>query len=245
MMNSPWAMLMTPIWPNVKVRPSATSSRIEPRLRPLKSCSRKVSTQCPVRRAAAGRRPEAGGRRPVPRRPAIARRTAATPGRTRRSTGPRPSRSLARHGSGSIGSSELQTSSIRPSALMTPMRAVLETCWFQSLDRERGPRACRARGPWPPPDRLDVERPGLLDGRRPDVDGVVAGLDGVGRHPVVAVLVLEGRDERLVLGRCRWSGSSSRPRGGPRCSRRRCRRPPPRPPTPRWSGSSRRCCPWR
>src|SRR4051795_9912860 len=35
MMNSPCAMLMTPIWPNVSARPSAASSRIDPTLSPL------------------------------------------------------------------------------------------------------------------------------------------------------------------------------------------------------------------
>src|SRR5688500_17752437 len=35
MMNSPCAMLMTPIWPNVKVRPSAASSSTAPMLAPM------------------------------------------------------------------------------------------------------------------------------------------------------------------------------------------------------------------
>src|SRR3954454_23512612 len=35
MMNSPCAMLMTPIWPNVSARPSAASRRIDPTLSPL------------------------------------------------------------------------------------------------------------------------------------------------------------------------------------------------------------------
>src|SRR4051812_881726 len=44
MISSPWAMLITPIWPNVNVSPMATRSRIEPWLTPLKTCSRNVST---------------------------------------------------------------------------------------------------------------------------------------------------------------------------------------------------------
>ena len=35
MMKAPCAMLMTPIWPKVSVRPSAASSRMDPRLRPV------------------------------------------------------------------------------------------------------------------------------------------------------------------------------------------------------------------
>src|SRR3954452_11578833 len=44
MMNSPCAMLITPIWPNVSARPSAASSRIEPPDRPLKTCVTRMST---------------------------------------------------------------------------------------------------------------------------------------------------------------------------------------------------------
>src|ERR671915_1087174 len=43
MMNSPCAMLITPIWPNVRARPSAASSRIEPPDRPLKTCVTRAS----------------------------------------------------------------------------------------------------------------------------------------------------------------------------------------------------------
>ena len=35
MMNSPWAMLMTPIWPKVKVSPSPTSRKSEARVIPM------------------------------------------------------------------------------------------------------------------------------------------------------------------------------------------------------------------
>src|SRR5690348_13035543 len=35
MMNSPCAMLITPIWPNVKVRPSEASSSTAPMLAPM------------------------------------------------------------------------------------------------------------------------------------------------------------------------------------------------------------------
>ncbi len=38
MMNSPWAMLITPIWPKVSDRPSAANNRIDPMLRPVNSC---------------------------------------------------------------------------------------------------------------------------------------------------------------------------------------------------------------
>ena len=43
MMNSPCAMLMTPIWPNVSDSPSAASNRIEPRLNPVASCPIRTS----------------------------------------------------------------------------------------------------------------------------------------------------------------------------------------------------------
>src|SRR5215213_2065561 len=43
MMNSPCAMLMTPIWPNVSDNPSAASNRIEPRLNPVASCPIRTS----------------------------------------------------------------------------------------------------------------------------------------------------------------------------------------------------------
>ena len=131
-----------------------------------------------------------------------------------------------------------------PSALIMPMRAVLETCWFLS-STVTVPSGVSSSRPLAASLTVGhVERAGLLGRRRPDVDGVVAGLDRVGRHPVLAVLGLEGRDELLVPRACRWSGSSSTPPGGPRCCRGRCRRPPPRRPTPRRSGSGRACCPW-
>ena len=71
MMNSPWAMLMTPISPNENARPSATSSRIEPTLSPLndlREIDRHVPPVCaltpgPVRserRAATATRPARG-----------------------------------------------------------------------------------------------------------------------------------------------------------------------------------------
>ena len=43
MMNSPCAMLITFIWPNVNVSPIATSSRIDAMLSPTKSWLRIVS----------------------------------------------------------------------------------------------------------------------------------------------------------------------------------------------------------
>src|SRR5690606_25424949 len=47
MMNSPWAMLMTPIWPNVRLRPRAASRRMEPMLNPVASCPMRMSTSAP------------------------------------------------------------------------------------------------------------------------------------------------------------------------------------------------------
>src|ERR1700754_4648538 len=44
MRNSPCAMLITPIWPNVSARPSAASSRMEPPDRPLKTWVTRTST---------------------------------------------------------------------------------------------------------------------------------------------------------------------------------------------------------
>src|SRR4051812_23531055 len=40
MMNSPWAMLMTFIWPKVSERPSAMRSRTAPILTPVNNCPR-------------------------------------------------------------------------------------------------------------------------------------------------------------------------------------------------------------
>src|SRR3954451_14550870 len=62
MMNSPCAMLMTPIWPNVSARPSAASSRIDPTLSPLNTWV----TRTPMRDPSGERAPlplaaEAGG----------------------------------------------------------------------------------------------------------------------------------------------------------------------------------------
>src|SRR5690606_19096217 len=48
-------------------------------------------------------------------------------------------------------------------------------------------------------DGVDLEGPGRLDGSGPDVDAVVGGLDRVGGDPVLAVGLLEGGDEGLVL----------------------------------------------
>ena len=45
-MNSPWAMLMTPIWPKVRDSPSAASSSTEPRLSPANICP--ISTSIPA-----------------------------------------------------------------------------------------------------------------------------------------------------------------------------------------------------
>src|SRR5690349_15205527 len=42
-MSSPWAMLITPISPKTIARPSAISTRMVNRLRPLKACIRKIS----------------------------------------------------------------------------------------------------------------------------------------------------------------------------------------------------------
>src|SRR3977135_1785934 len=42
MMNSPWAMLMTFIWPKVKVSPRAMSSSVAPMPRPVKSCDSRL-----------------------------------------------------------------------------------------------------------------------------------------------------------------------------------------------------------
>src|SRR5215203_2498774 len=52
MMNSPCAMLMTPICPKVNDNPSAANNRIEPRLNPVASCPIRTSmsageTGCP------------------------------------------------------------------------------------------------------------------------------------------------------------------------------------------------------
>src|SRR5438270_7625624 len=47
MMNSPWAMLMTFIWPKVKVSPSAMSSSVAPMPRPVKSCDSRLPIRLP------------------------------------------------------------------------------------------------------------------------------------------------------------------------------------------------------
>src|SRR5918998_2146012 len=46
MMNSPCAMLMTPICPNVRASPRAISSRMEPWETPAKSCPTRTSMWC-------------------------------------------------------------------------------------------------------------------------------------------------------------------------------------------------------
>ena len=43
MMNSPWAMLMTPATPKMTASPSAAMIRIATRLKPLKNCVRTAS----------------------------------------------------------------------------------------------------------------------------------------------------------------------------------------------------------
>ena len=43
MMNSPWAMLITPIWPKVSASPSAINSRIEPWETPANNCPTTMS----------------------------------------------------------------------------------------------------------------------------------------------------------------------------------------------------------
>src|SRR6476620_10384516 len=56
MMNSPCAMLMTPIWPKVSASPSAASNGIEPRLNPVASCPIRTS----IRSARQTRSPRVG-----------------------------------------------------------------------------------------------------------------------------------------------------------------------------------------
>src|ERR1700682_1716036 len=56
--SSPWAMLITPISPNTIARPSAISSRMVDRLRPLKACIRNVSSV--MRHSPPGHRRRAG-----------------------------------------------------------------------------------------------------------------------------------------------------------------------------------------
>src|SRR4029077_5493677 len=48
MMNSPWAMLMTFIWPKVKVSPRAMSSSVAPMPRPVKSCDSRFPMVLPA-----------------------------------------------------------------------------------------------------------------------------------------------------------------------------------------------------
>src|SRR5689334_12291992 len=78
MMNSPCAMLITPIWPNVRARPSAASRRTDPPLRPLNTCVTRTSIGPP--------RPGRGAPRPGrgvagPRRPSAAEASGPRVGR--------------------------------------------------------------------------------------------------------------------------------------------------------------------
>ena len=60
MISSPWAMLMTSIRPNENARPRAISSRIEPRLRPLKTCESQMDMLFTPPRADQTKRLKAG-----------------------------------------------------------------------------------------------------------------------------------------------------------------------------------------
>src|SRR4051812_7158913 len=63
-MNSPCAMLMTPIWPKVSDRPSAASSSTDPSDSPAKSWPNNASMRVSFRGGAArGRRPARGSAR--------------------------------------------------------------------------------------------------------------------------------------------------------------------------------------
>src|SRR4051794_15064373 len=82
MMNSPCAMLMTPIWPNVSARPSAASRRIDPTLSPLNTwVTRTPMRDLSVTDPAPARLPHAGSdgnrARPVTARPGAFGRLAA------------------------------------------------------------------------------------------------------------------------------------------------------------------------
>ena len=46
--NSPWAMLMTPIWPKMIASPSAISSSTQKRLSPLKPCMTKIENRSDI-----------------------------------------------------------------------------------------------------------------------------------------------------------------------------------------------------
>ena len=46
MINSPWAMLITPINPKANASPNDTINKMEPRLTPLKNCTINASMTC-------------------------------------------------------------------------------------------------------------------------------------------------------------------------------------------------------
>src|ERR1700682_6296100 len=108
MMNSPCAIFTTFICPKVKVRPSATSSRMDARLMPVNSWDTQISKF---------------QLRPLAQAYDL------------------------RYGSGSIGLPEFQISLIRPSLLMIPMRAVLETWWLSPFTVTRPSGALKVMPP--------------------------------------------------------------------------------------------------
>ena len=70
MRNSPFAMLITPIWPNVSVRPSAASSRMAPVAVPVRKRGGEYVHRSAFRSSSSGE---------VGRSPGVPRSTHGTP----------------------------------------------------------------------------------------------------------------------------------------------------------------------
>src|ERR1700704_63947 len=174
-MSSPWAMLITPISPNTIARPSAISTRMVDRLRPLKACIRKVSSV--IRRS-----PPGPGRR-------AGRGDQALPA-TRSDLGERvrlDQRRLVDHVDLAV-LSEGADARMLPEVVIGLVELDLA---LRRIQRELGGGRDHLR-------HIDGAR--LLDRELPQIHRDVAAFHGVADHAVGAVLGLERLDE-LGVGR--------------------------------------------
>src|SRR5437867_9395839 len=173
MMSSPWAMLITFIWPKVKVSPRAISSRIDPTLSPANNCETKMST---VTLSPGGRRGES---------------------RSGESFGPVVALEVRvgldrRPGAPDLLDEPVRLDDADPGGLVEVLGGPVDG------DLALGGVPGDPGGGLP--HGLDVGGSRLLDGRRPQVHARVGRLHRVGRDRVRTVLLLERRHELLVLG---------------------------------------------
>src|ERR1700712_3125104 len=133
-------MLITPICPNVNVRPSAISNRTEAWLSPMNNWLRMVSigrslleTLETLRwRAHPANRVGRPSLWVLPRGGQLPFLAASHSNRASPSARPLAHGASSRQGSGAMGAPEFHTSLMSPSDVTSPMRAVLYTWWFQS-----------------------------------------------------------------------------------------------------------------